>query len=195
MIEAITGECVGKTPGSVLLKTAGGLSYRVWVPVSYYAQFTAGQQHALFTHYKLKEDEAVLYGFFTEKELALFRKLLTVSGVGGKTALAVLSAYSVEEVADIFMRRDDTRISAIPGIGKKTAQRMILELSGGMMPFTVTEENQGSPMNADLVSALINLGFLEKKAREAVSRMQKSTSADERFEDLFKRALKEVSRV
>lgn len=194
MIEAVYGECIAKTPGSVLLKTAGGLAYRILVPVSYYACFTINQSCFLSTHYKVKEDEAVLFGFFTEKELELFRKLLTVSGVGGKTALAVLSAYSVEEIADIFLRRDDQRISAIPGIGKKTAQRMILELSGSMLPFSAPADIHNHPMSEDLVSALVNLGFMEKKARDAVLRMQKSVSDSDTFEILFKKALKEVSK-
>ncbi len=193
MIEAVFGECLNKTPGSMLIKTAGGIGYRVWVPVSYYSRTSPGQTVFLYTAYRIRDDEAYLYGFQTEKELEIFKKLLSVSGVGGKTALAVLSAYSVEEITHIFISRDDQRISAIPGIGKKTAQRMILELSGGL-GLIPAEDGSTSPISEELISALVNLGFLEKKSRETVSKLLKSSDEGLQFEVLFKRALKEVSK-
>ena len=194
MIEAIFGECISKTPGSVLIRTPGGLAYRVLVPVSCHAKMAVGQSASLYTLYRIREDEAFLYGFQTEKELEVFRKLLTVSGVGGKIALAVLSAYSIEEITQIFLTRDDQRISAIPGIGKKTAQRMILELSGGLATLGKPEEEGASPLADDLISALVNLGYQERKARETVGKLMKEKDEGLRFEELFKLALKEVSK-
>lgn len=194
MIEAVFGECLSKTPGSLLVRTDGGLAYRVLVPVSYHAKMNVGRDVFLYTVYRIREDEAFLYGFLTEKELEVFKKLLTVSGVGGKIALAVLSAYSIEEITQIFVTRDDQRIAAIPGIGKKTAQRMILELSGGLGFLGTPDEDVSTPMTDDLISALVNLGFQERKSRDAVARLLKEAEGEPRFEDLFKRALKEVSK-
>jgi len=193
MIDAVFGECLSKTPGSLLIKTQGGIAFRILVPVSYHSKITVGQSVFLYTVYRIRDDEAYLYGFKTEKEIDVFKKLIAVSGVGGKTALAVLSAYSIEEITHIFLTRDDHRISAIPGIGKKTAQRMILELSGGLSTPS-TAESTGSPMSDELISALVNLGFQEKKSREAVAKLVSASDEGLQFEVLFKLALKEVSK-
>lgn len=193
MIEAVFGTCLSKTPGSLLVKTAGGIAYRIWIPVSYHTRMVVGESVSLYTVYRIREDESHLYGFLSEQELAVFKKLLGVSGVGGKTALAVLSAYSIDEITQIFATRDDQRIAAIPGIGKKTAQRMILELSGGL-GSPGAGDAKSSIRGEELVSALVNLGFGEKKSRDAVAAMLKDGDDGLPFEDLFKKALKEVSR-
>jgi Holliday junction DNA helicase RuvA len=161
------------------------------VPVSSYQLLRENQDVLLHTVLKIKDEDMVLYGFLDPEEKILFEKLLAVSGIGGKTAMACVSAIAPDQWRAVIAAADVARISSIPGIGKKTAQRIVLELTGKL------EANLPAPeattrLGADLVSGLVNLGYAPKAAREIVGRVLKENPKLTDFEELFKITLKKV---
>ena len=166
MIGRLTGKLVAKHPPQVLLDV-GGVAYEVDVPMSTFFNLPAtGESVTLHTHLLVREDAHVLYGFATLDERAAFRKLIRISGVGARTALAVLSGLSVAELAQAVALQETARLTRVPGIGKKTAERLLLELKGKLAD-TVPSETKGGSGN-DVLNALIGLGYSDKEALAAV---------------------------
>jgi len=166
LIGRLTGKLVAKHPPQVLLDV-GGVAYEVDVPMSTFFNLPAtGESVTLHTHLLVREDAHVLYGFATLDERAAFRKLIRISGVGARTALAVLSGLSVAELAQAVALQETARLTRVPGIGKKTAERLLLELKGKLADAVPSETKGGS--GNDVLNALIGLGYSDKEALAAV---------------------------
>jgi Holliday junction DNA helicase RuvA len=152
-----------------VLVDVGGIAYDVDVPMStFYALPATGETVTLFTHLSIKEDAHALYGFATLEERSAFRQLIKISGVGPRTALSVLSGLSVADLAEAVMLQDAAKLTTVPGIGKKTAERLLLELKGKIAAAGKTPPSGAS----DVVNALIGLGYNEKEALQAVKGLQ-----------------------
>src|SRR5512143_3649843 len=165
MIALITGRLAAKSPGEAVVE-AGGLGYEVHIPLSSFYELPAeGETVRLFIHTHVREDALQLYGFLTRKEKDLFLALIGVSGVGPKLALNIVSGLPFDQLVDAITRGDDRKVSTIPGIGPKTAARLVLELKDKVAAFGV--EPRGPCMTGPLpnlnrdeaVSALVNLGY------------------------------------
>lgn len=165
MIGRLTGKLAAKQPPQVLLDCAG-VAYELDVPMStFYALPATGDSVTLHTHLVVREDAHTLYGFATLEERTAFRQLIRISGVGARTALAVLSGLSVSELATAVGMQEASRLTKVPGIGKKTAERLLLELKGKIAE-TLTRPAPGS--SSDVLNALLGLGYSEKEALIAV---------------------------
>jgi Holliday junction DNA helicase RuvA len=191
MIAAVRGKVFQLSPGRVAVETGSGVILQLAVPVSSFQRLRLGQEVLLHTVLKVKDEDIVVYGFLDPEEKALFEKLLSISGIGGKTAMACVSAIAPVEWQTTVGAADVPRISSIPGIGRKTAQRIILELTGKLETEPQAEVAK-SRLGADLVSGLVNLGYAPKSAREIVGRVLKENPGQDGFEELFKLALKKV---
>jgi Holliday junction DNA helicase RuvA len=191
MIAAVRGKVFQLSPGRVAIDTGAGVVLQLAVPVSSFQRLGPGQDVLLHVVLKVKDEDLLLYGFLDPEEKALFEKLLSVSGIGGKTAMACVSAIPPPEWRAVIAAADVARISAIPGIGRKTAQRIVLELSGKLEAGPALAEAL-SPLASDLVSGLVNLGFAPKAAREVVQRVLNENPGRGDFEGLFKAALKKA---
>ncbi len=146
----------------------GGISFQVYMPTSALSTLgVIGEEVELYTHFHLGEDNATLYGFTTAEELGLFQTLITVSGVGPKLALAMLSAMSVEKLTMAIATGSADLLSEVPGIGKKTASRLILELRGKIA--WLGSPTELAPENTDVLSALTSLGYSVREASRAVA--------------------------
>jgi Holliday junction DNA helicase RuvA len=195
MIGHLRGTLVEKTP-SRLIVDVGGVGYEVLVPLStFYALGEAGAPVTLRTHTHVREEVLALYGFITKLEQDLFERLIAINGVGPKLALAVLSGIEPGELIRAVRLQDVARLTAIPGVGKKTAERIGLELKDRLpvslqavdpAPAASTPEDQ---LRDDLLSALINLGYQRGAAEKAVEKVLKERPA-ERFEDALKAVLR-----
>lgn len=166
MIGRLTGRLAAKHPPQVLLDV-GGVAYELDVPMStFYSLPASGEEVTLHTHLVVREDAHVLYGFATLEERSAFRQLIRISGVGARTALAVLSGLSVAELANAVTMQDATRLTKVPGIGKKTAERLLLELKGKLADALPADRKAGT--SNDVLNALLSLGYSEKEALLAV---------------------------
>lgn len=194
MISAIEGSIFENHPGEIHIRTPMGMIIKVECPVSNYAQLKKQSDVLLYTVLKAKEDSIVLYGFLTQKEKAFFQKLISISGVGGKTGLSFISAFSVGELVEAINGGDVTKISSIPGIGKKTAQRIVLELTG-KLEIEEEEISDAVKMKEDLISGLVNLGYPLKGVKDTVGKTLKDHPEKDTFEELFKLILKKISKV
>jgi len=168
MIGRITGTLAEKSPPQLLVD-CNGLGYEVSVPMSTFYHLPAlGERLTLLTHFVVREDAQLLYGFLTAGERATFRELLKISGIGPRTALAVLSGLSVSELAQAVATQQATRLTKVPGIGKKTAERLLLELKGKLAPDLGAPASVASDAQADIVQALVSLGYNEREAGAAL---------------------------
>jgi Holliday junction DNA helicase RuvA len=168
MIGRISGRLLAKNPPQVLLEAAG-VGYEIDVPMStFYSLPASGESVTLYTHLSVKEVSHSLYGFATLEERSAFRQLIRISGVGPRTALAVLSGLSVADLAQAVGAQDQVRLTRIPGIGKKTAERLLLELKDKL------GERAG-----DVVHALVALGYSEKEALAATKGLAAGLSVAE----------------
>jgi Holliday junction DNA helicase RuvA len=170
MIGRLTGTLVEKNPPQLLLDVQG-VAYEVDVPMSTFYNLPAtGERVVLFTHLVVREDAHLLFGFGTEHERRAFRQLVKISGVGARTALSVLSGLSVAELAQAVTMQDAGRLTKIPGIGKKTAERLLLELKGKLAEALPTAGSIAGPGSetADILNALVSLGYSEKEALAAI---------------------------
>jgi holliday junction DNA helicase RuvA len=172
MIGRLTGLLAEKTPPHVLID-ANGVGYEVDVPMSTFFNLPAlGERVMLLTHLVVREDAQLLYGFLTAEERGTFRELIKISGVGPRTALGILSGLSVADLAAAVSRQEGARLQKVPGIGKKTAERLLLELKGklgadlGSPAVQVANEAQ-----ADILQALVALGYSEKDAAAALKKL------------------------
>lgn len=190
MIGRLKGIVAGKSAEGVLVDV-GGMGYDVSVPLSTLAALPAlGQPVTLSIHTHVREDELRLFGFDSERDRGAFRTMLKVSGVGPKLALAVLGALSGDELSRAVGQGDVKRLSAIPGIGKKTAERMILELSGKLVQDSAQVGNGAmGEVFGSLGAALVNLGFKPIIVDRVLAELRKEASDDDGFEVLLRRAL------
>ncbi len=173
MIGRLTGLLAAKNPPQVMVD-AGGVGYELDVPMSTFYNLPAtGEKVVLLTHLVVREDAHILFGFGTEEERAAFRKLIRISGVGARTALSVLSGLSVNDLAHAVATQDAARLTKVPGIGKKTAERLLLELKGKLgdaLPGTSGAAGQASA-TSDVLNALLSLGYSEKEALLATKQL------------------------
>jgi len=173
MIGRLTGTLVEKSPPQILLDV-GGVAYEVDVPMStFYNLPGTGERVVLFTHLVVREDAHLLFGFGSESERRAFRQLLKISGVGARTALSVLSGLSVTELAQAVTMQDTGRLTKIPGIGKKTAERLLLELKDklGADVTTTIGVHRPPPASSDVLHALVALGYSDKEALAVVKKL------------------------
>ena len=191
MIGRLSGILFDKNPAQLLVD-CNGVGYEVSVPMStFYNLPSTGEKVALLTHMVVREDAQLLYGFGTSQERELFRELIKVSGIGARTALAILSGMSVKDLAQAVTLQDAGRLTKIPGIGKKTAERLLLELKGklgadiGAAPGAAADESSN-----DILSALLALGYSEKEALLAIKQVPAGSSVS----DGIRHALKALSK-
>jgi Holliday junction DNA helicase RuvA len=192
MIGRIQGVLLEKNPPQILVECAG-VGYEVEVPMSTFYNLPAtGERVTLLTHLVVREDAHLLYGFGSDGERRVFRQLLKISGVGARTALAVLSGLSVGELAEAVILQETGRLTRIPGIGKKTAERLLLELKDklGVELAAAAAPNRAAPASSDVLHALLALGYSEKEAVAAVRALPEGLSVS----DGIRQALKGLSK-
>ena len=195
MIGRITGRLAEKNPPQILIDV-NGVGYELEVPMStFYGLPALGQNVSLATHMAVREDGHFLYGFATEDERAAFRQLLKVAGIGARTALAVLSGLAVPDLAQAIALQESGRLVKIPGIGKKTAERLLLELRDKLakaLPAVAGSVTANLPGDdrADIVNALLALGYNEKEALGAVKTLPEGVGVS----DGIRQALKGLSK-
>ena len=190
MIGKITGTLAAKQPPQVLVDV-GGVGYEIDVPMSTFYNLPAiGDKVSLLTHLAVREDAHLLYGFGSETERAAFRELLKVSGIGAKTALSVLSGLSVNDLSAAIAAQDAGRIVKVPGIGKKTAERLLLELKGKPVFAGAVPGAAASAPSDDVRQALLALGYNEREAAEAVRQLP----ADLGVGEAIRQALRALSK-
>lgn len=197
MIGRLRGTLIQKAPPSLMVEV-GGVGYELDAPMStFYDLPELGREVTLFTHHAVKEDSVALYGFLTERERRLFRDVQKVTGIGAKIALAILSGVSVDDFARLVSASDVTALTRIPGIGKKTAERIVVELrdraselGGGVGPVA-----KGQPIPADPQSeAVIALQQLGYKPAEAAKMAKDATAEGDSAEAIIRKALKAALR-
>ena len=194
MIARLNGKVLEKHPNRVIVDVSG-VGYDVQVPLStFYGCGEPGAPIALRIHTHVREDQLALYGFATDLELVMFEKLIAVSGIGPKLALSVLSGIEPRDLVGAIQRNDLARLTGIPGVGKKTAERMCVELRD-RLPKTI-EASSASPADSvrdDLVSALANLGYHRQAIDKTLDKLLNARE-EQRFEDVLRAALKDLSR-
>ncbi|MHB8708452.1 MAG: Holliday junction branch migration protein RuvA [Desulfuromonadales bacterium] len=201
MIALLRGELAYKSIDHVIIDT-GGVGYRLFIPLStFYALPDAGQVR-LLVHTHVREDALLLFGFFTPAEKEMFAMLIGISGVGPKLALNILSHIPVPDLQTAVLAGDIKRLSTLPGIGKKTAERLVLELkdkigpagilAGGERPAAQPSGKSQSDPLTDVISALVNLGYKEAQARKVLETME--VTLDAPMEEILKGALKVLAR-
>jgi len=164
VIGRLSGRLAAKNPPQVMLDVAG-VGYELDVPMStFYGLPATGEAVTLYTHLVVREDAHTLYGFASLEERSAFRQLIRISGIGARTALSVLSGLSVADLAQAVAMQDAGRLTRIPGIGKKTAERLLLELKGKLADAGVSPVREAT---SDVLNALVALGYSEKEAQAA----------------------------
>lgn len=192
MIGKLTGTLAAKHPPEVIID-CHGVGYEVQVPMGTFYQLPAvGQSVSLLTHFVVREDAQLLYGFATAQERQTFRELIKVSGVGPRTALSILSGLSADDLAQAVSLQEVGRLVKVPGIGKKTAERLLLELKGKLGDALVAGSalQATSAERADILQALLALGYNDKEANAAL----KALPADVGVSDGIKLALKALAK-
>jgi len=194
MIGRISGILLEKKPPQILVET-GGIGYEIDVPMSTFCDLPAcGEKVRLHTHFAVREDGHFLYGFATSEERAVFRQLIKISGIGARMALAVLSGLPVGELAQAVALQETGRLVKIPGIGKKTAERLLLELRGKLDAFPGAPEQASRPgasaSGGDILDALLALGYNEREARAAM----KELPGDVEVAEGIRQALRQLAR-
>ncbi len=195
MIGRLHGTLLEKTP-PFLLVDVNGVGYEVEVPMSTFYNLPAtGEKVVLLTHFVVREDAQLLYGFATDRERATFRQLLKVNGIGAKSALGILSGMSAEDLAEAIALQEAALLVRIPGIGKKTAERLLLELKGklGFEPSApaLLAGGDARPVGSDVLNALLALGYNEREALAAVKQLPAGLAVSEGI----RQALKSLSKV
>ena len=199
MIAFLRGRVLDKFPNRIILDVSG-VGYEVHVPLStYYEIGEAGSDVSLRVHTHVREDTLQLFGFLTPLEQLLFQRLIGISGIGPKLAVAVLSGIDSRELVVAVQRADVARLTRIPGVGKKTAERIVLELKDRLKDVPAAPEVEGAQpstgdrLRDDLISALENLGYHRPLAEKAVDATRPS-GVDATFEDALRGALRELMR-
>lgn len=180
MIGRLHGKLIEKTPPQVLVDV-GGVGYEVDVPMSTFCNLPAEDSEiTLLTHFIVREDAQLLYGFATAAERQTFRALIRISGVGPRIALAVLSGMSTQDLADAVEQGNATLLTRVPGIGKKTADRLVLELKGKLAGNAFAPAGgAASAAQADILSALMALGYSEREAQASVRALPAEVTVSE----------------
>ena len=194
MIAHLRGSVLEKEPGHLIVDVAG-VGYEVTVPISTWTRIPdAGHTVSLLIHTVVREDALSLFGFLTKEEKSLFEKLISVSGIGPKLAVTVLSGLAAPDLIAAIRGGDLARLTRIPGVGKKTAERLVVELrdkvgAASDTPFPVATAM--TALDQDVLSALVNLGCQRNAAEAALAKL-KASGAPQDFETLFRRALELV---
>jgi len=190
MIGRLTGQLAEKNPPELLLD-CNGVGYEVLVPMStFYNLPGLGEKVTLLTHFVVREDAQILYGFASQSERAAFRQLIKISGVGPRTALSVLSGMSVDDLAHAVTAQEAGRIIKVPGIGKKTAERLLLELKGKLGADMGVPTSTKNDAQSDILQALVALGYSDRDAALAL----KALPVDIGVSDGIKLALKALAK-
>jgi Holliday junction DNA helicase RuvA len=194
MIGHLRGSVLALSPERLLLDVQG-VGYELQVPLSTFYELERAKsapEVRLFVHTHVREDDITLFGFWTETEKRLFERLIGVSGIGPRLARSILSGMASEDLAMAIAGGDLGRLSTIPGVGKKTAERLVLELRDKMRDFAANEKAAAAPAGGDVVSALINLGYKPANAERAVAEARRA-APEAPFHDLLRAALKQLS--
>lgn len=195
MIAYLKGTLIQKTTTQVILDI-GGVGYRASIPLSTYLKLgNINETAELHIHTHVTDNSFSLYGFYSEKEKDLFLKLINISGIGPKIALNILSGIESSDLEDAIRQSDVARISLIPGIGKKTAMRIALELQEKLDLREKVLESQSSREKEDLISALMNLGFKRKEVEKIVDECLRTFSSDVGFDKLLRESLKKLAKL
>lgn len=197
MIAHLTGRILRKGPQDVVLDV-NGVGYLLQIPVSTFCRLgNPPNETSLLVHTHVREDAIALFGFLTEAELALFERLIAVSGIGPRVALAILSGIEPPDLVAALRDADVARLTRVPGVGRKTAERLVLELRDKLQSLAAVVAPSPSAKapgpRADIISALVHLGYSPPEAERAAEKAL-ADHADERFEDLLRFALQVVSR-
>ena len=192
MIGRIAGVLLEKNPPQILVD-ANGVGYDIEVPMSTFYNLPAtGERVVLFTHLVVREDAHLLFGFGSENERRAFRQLVKISGVGARTALAVLSGLSVAELVEAIAAQEAGRLVKIPGIGKKTAERLLLELKDklgselGATGMSGVAVSRTQPVKSDILNALIGLGYSEREAQGVMKLLPEGLSVSDGIRQALK---------
>jgi holliday junction DNA helicase RuvA len=189
MIAHLRGKLIAKHPNQAIVE-AGGVGYDVNITIPTFSDLPApGAEVALFIHTHVREDALALYGFLRAQEKQLFERLISVSGIGPRLAITVLSGMPAETMVAAIRGNNVAALTRIPGIGKKTAERMVLELRDKLEGFGVSPAAAAamSPVEEDVLSALVNLGYQRPLAEKALARL--GSTANESFDALFRKTL------
>ena len=190
MIGRLSGILLEKSPPQIVIDVHG-VGYEVDVPMSTFFNLPAiGEKVALLTHFVVREDGQFLFGFGTEAERFAFRLLVKISGIGARTALAVLSGLSVDDLAQAVARQETGRLTKVPGIGKKTAERLLLELKGKLADALPTTAQAAGNNQHDILNALLSLGYNDREASTVIRQL----SPDLSTADGIRQALKLLSK-
>lgn len=190
MISLIKGKIISKSLSEVVILTSGGVGYKINISPASFEKYEIGQEAEILTHLIVREDKQDLYGFNNEEERSLFILALSVSGIGPKSALHLLSLGSVLEIKNAIVHEDSAYLSKINGVGKKTAERLVLELKNkiGIIDFSASKDNKNYNSLKEVVDALTTMGYKEIQAREAIKNLDATKSSEE----LLREALKNI---
>jgi len=194
MIAHLKGKLDYKSPEHSIVDV-NGVGYKVFTPLStYYALPQLGESVSLRIHTRVREDDLKLFGFLTEEEQSIFEKLITINKVGPKLALGILSSMSPSDLLTAVMNKDAGRLSAIPGVGKKTAERLVLELKDKLADIAVDMEHRPDADHQDgfyedALSALVNLGYKKPQAEKALKYAYDQNGKESSLEGLIKESL------
>jgi Holliday junction DNA helicase RuvA len=196
MIGYLRGQLLHKKPNQVTVDV-NGVGYDVHIPLTTFYELPAeGEAITLKIHTHVREDALALFGFHSQREKDFFQKLLSISGIGPKLAITILSGAKVEELAQAIAENNLARLTSIPGVGRKTAERVVLELKSHITPFLLPESaqtehqtNRPDALQEDIVSALVNLGYPRAAAEKALALVLRSGDAQRTFEDLLRGTL------
>ncbi len=194
MIAHLIGKLIYKSPDHSIVDV-NGIGYKIFTPLStYYVLPKTGESVTLHIHTRVREDELKLFGFLTEEEQTIFEKLITINKVGPKLALGILSGMSPENLLTAIMSNDAARLSTIPGVGKKTAERLTLEMKDKLSDLTFEIEHQldskaPEGFYEDALSALVNLGYKKPQAEKSLKSAYNKIGKDSSLEELIKESL------
>lgn len=193
MIAHLRGQLIARHPNQVIVETSG-VGYDVTISVPTFSELPSlGSEVALHIHTHVREDQIALYGFLRPEEKQLFEKLITVSGIGPKLAITILSGMPADDMTGAIRGNDLAKLTKIPGIGRKTAERMVLELRDKLPPAGTDQVHVVPSLSAvqeDVLSALLNLGYQRPLAEKALAKVEKNSS----FDAMFRAALAAISK-
>ena len=195
MIAHLKGQLTYKSPEYTIIDV-NGVGYQVFTPLStYYALPSSGQTVSLRIHTRVREDELKLFGFLTEEEQTIFQKLITINKVGPRLALGILSGMSPADLLSAVMNNDAAKLSTIPGVGKKTAERLTMEMKDKLADMELATQHQPDSVPTtqgfydDALSALCNLGYKRQEAEKALKTIYNQNGKDTSLEELIKESL------